>query len=382
MNPRWRNALLVLLALLLAALAVVWFLRNFERAPDQVDVPPYGEPTYNPLYALREALRRDGVKAESRRRLDLRAMQLQTRDSVLLLDDPRQLSAAQVQQLLDWVQRGGHLLLRVPEANEKLDGEHTLLGRLGIASSDVSPRCQSWRIKGQESHHEFCRGYRFTLDDPTTAERRWGDYRDDTLAYARLRHGDGRVDVLADMDFLGNGNPHDRDTGLRDVPHRDLARLVLAPNYGHGTFHLIYAVESPSLWRTLLRHAWPVWLPLLLALLAWLWMRSQRFGPLLPSPREERRSLLEHVRASGEHLHRYGKTPLLFDAVRQAFLARLRRRAPVAAALAGEAQVQAIADHLRWPPERVRLALQTPPSRDDTPLRERIALLIQMRNQL
>ena len=123
-------------------------------------------------------------------------------------------------------------------------------------------------------------------------------------------------------------------------------------------------------------------LPLLLALLAWLWMRSQRFGSLLPSPREERRSLLEHVRASGEHLHRYGKTPLLYAAARQAFLTRLRRRAPVAAALEGEAQARAIADHLRLSPEQVRTALQVPASRDDAALRDRIALLIRMRNQL
>ena len=111
-------------------------------------------------------------------------------------------------------------------------------------------------------------------------------------------------------------------------------------------------------------------------------MRSQRFGSLLPSPREERRSLLEHVRASGEHLHRYGKTPLLYAAARQAFLARLRRRAPVAAALEGEAQARAIADHLRLSPEQVRTALQVPASRDDAALRDRIALLIRMRNQL
>ena len=63
-------------------------------------------------------------------------------------------------------------------------------------------------------------------------------------------------------------------------------------------------------------------------------------------------------------------------------LARLRRRAPVAAALSGDAQAQAIADHLQWPISRVQTALQIPPSQDDIALRDRIRLLIQMRNQL
>ncbi|MQP76347.1 DUF4350 domain-containing protein [Stenotrophomonas sp. MYb238] len=381
MSPRWRNALIALAVLLLAGVAVMWFLRSYQRVCEQATLPAYGEPSFNPLFALRETLRRDGVDAETRRTLDLPAMRLQPRDTVLLLDDPRQLAPAQVEQLVGWVEYGGHLLLRMPTPDETLDDERTLLDRFGIVPGEVAPRCQPWRVQGQEEHQEFCAGNRFTLGEDVRAERRWGDASDDTLAYARLRYGSGRVDVLADMDFLRNGQD-EKDTGLRDLPHRDLARLVLAPNYGKGRMHLVYAAEAPSLWRTVLQRGWPIWLPLLLALLAWLWMRAQRFGPLLPSPRQERRSLLEHVRASGEHLHRYGKSPLLYDAVRQSFLARLRRRAPLAAALTGDAQLHAIADHLRWPPERVRLALQVPPSRDDAALRERIALLIQMRNQL
>jgi hypothetical protein len=382
MNAALRNSLIVVL-LLLTALIAFWFVRNFERASEEITLPAYGEPTYNALYALRETLIRDGSKAETRRQLDLPAMQLQPGDTVLMLDDPRLLTPTQVESLLDWLQFGGHLVLQAPDADEDLDGdEQGLLERLGVVPSEVPARCQIWQVPGQESHNEFCSGNRFTLAEKARAERRWTDAGDDgTLAYARLRYGLGRVDVLGSMDFLLNGGG-ERDTGLRDIPHRDLTRLVLAPNYGKGTTHLIYAMELPSLWKTLFQRGWPVWVPLLLALLAWLWMRCQRFGALLPSPREDRRSLLEHVRASGEHLHRYRKSPLLYDAVRQAFLTRLRRRVPVAAALTGDAQAQAIADHLQWPISRVQTALQIPPSQDDIALRDRIRLLIQMRNQL
>lgn len=382
MNTALRNSLIIVL-LLLTCLIAFWFVRNFEKTSEEITLPAYGEPTYNALYALRETLIRDGNKAETRRKLDLPAMQLLPGDTMLMLDDPRLLTPTQVESLLDWVQFGGHLLLRAPDADEDLDGdEQGLLERLGVVTSDVSARCQVWRVLGQDSHDEFCSGNRFSLTEKARTERRWADAGgDDTLAYARLRYGLGRVDVLGDMDFLLNGNGQG-DTGLRAIPHRDLARLVLAPNYGKGTTHLIYAMELPSLWKTLFQRGWPVWVPLLLALLAWLWMRCQRFGALLPSPREDRRSLLEHVRASGEHLHRYRKSPLLYDAVRQAFLARLRRRAPVAAALSGDAQAQAIADHLQWPISRVQTALQIPPSQDDIALRDRIRLLIQMRNQL
>src|SRR3546814_17361365 len=63
-----------------------------------------------------------------------------------------------------------------------------------------------------------------------------------------------------------------------------LARQRLQPGGKRGTVHLVYAANMPSLWRLLLEHAWMAWLPALLALAAWLWMRTQRFGPWLPSP--------------------------------------------------------------------------------------------------
>ena len=96
----------------------------------------------------------------------------------------------------------------------------------------------------------------------------------------------------------------------------------------------------------------------------------------------ERRSLLEHVRASGEHLYRYGRGVMLYSAVRQAFLARLRRRDPVAAALTGEPQVAAIAERTGLPADRIRTALHAPASHDRQAFRDRIALLIQLRNRL
>lgn len=368
-------ALIVLMALLLAGAGVAWYMHTHQRVCAPVQSPPYGEPTYNPLYALRETLRRDGVKAESLRTLDLQATRLQPGDTVLMLDDPRQLAPNQAAALLDWVGDGGHLLLHVPEADDDLDKDDDLPSRLGVIPGDIPARCQPWNVPGQAESQVFCMGSRFVLNGKARAELRWGDGQDDTLAYARLGYGAGRVDALTSMDFLLND-------GLRDMPNRDLARLALAPNYGKGRVYLIYAMQTPSLWRMILRDGWPAWLPLLLALLAWLWMRAQRFGSLLPSPRLERRSLLEHMRASGELLHRYGKAALLYGAVRRAFLARLRRRAPLAAALDGPAQVQAIADHLRWPPDRVRKAFKPPMPRDDAALRETISLLIQMRNLL
>lgn len=393
MNSGTRNALIFLLGVVVVGVLAAWFLGRYERAERQLALPPRGEAAYNPLYALRQTLRADGVRAESRQRLDVEAMRLQPHDSVLLLGDPRTLSQADSDALLAWVARGGHLILRTPS----VDGEAAKLpifDALGVGLEDGRPGdCLHLAIPDQPQHDEFCNGRRFQIDEDA-ASNWWGGSED--YAYARLPHGDGNVDVLAEMDFLQNGSngdnrldddaPDAKPTpprgGLRDVPHRLLARQILAPNYGLGTVHLVYAAQLPSLWATLFTRGWPAWLPALLMLLAWLWSRTQRFGPLLAAPAADRRSLLEHVRASGEHLFRYGKAALLYAAMRQAFLARLRRRAPLAAALEGAAQAAAIAERLNLPAAQIEQALQPPAPKQHAAFRDRIRLLVQMRNQL
>lgn len=407
-----------LLAALLVALGVVWFLHTHERVENTVALPPRGEAAYNPLYALRESLRAAGVPAESRRRLDRGGAALGERDTVLMIGDPGTATPGEVQRLLDWVEAGGHLLVRTPPLRRQAGPgrDWGLLERLGVHPLDGIASCEDLHVAGQSPHVEFCRGQRFVLVD-RTPELRWGQDAagvaaadtaedlaavvqgdpDDTdearmralreaidarqrtrgqgLVYARLVHGAGRIDVLADFDFLHNG-------ALRDPSHRILARQILAPNWGQGTMHLIYAASVPPLWLLILTRGWMAWGPLLLALGAWLWMRTQRFGPLLPSPVAARRALLEHVRASGEHLVRYGQAALLYEAVRNAFLDRLRRRDPLAAALDGDAGLEAIAARTGLPLRDVRQALQAPRPHDAAGFRQRIARLIQMRHRL
>ena len=61
---RWPTRIaLAALGALIVALGVAWFLHTHERVADTVDLPQRGEAAYNPLYALRETLRADGVEA-------------------------------------------------------------------------------------------------------------------------------------------------------------------------------------------------------------------------------------------------------------------------------------------------------------------------------
>ncbi|MGY1410604.1 DUF4350 domain-containing protein [Luteimonas sp. A611] len=366
---------LALLALAVAAMALLaaWWNHSYHRVPETRALPPAGEAAYNPLYALKLALRADGVDAQSRQRLDLANHRPGRRDTVVLLGDPRTLAARDIDALLDWVDAGGHLLVTTPRAARgSAVRAPELLERLGLELKAGRSRCEALHVPGQERHIEFCNGTRFIPRvDPQAS---WGDF-EAGFVHARLARGEGLVDVLAQADFMEN-------QGLREVPHLALTRQLLAPNYGHGRIHLVYAADVPPLWRLLLERAWMAWLPLLLALLAWLWMRVQRVGPALPPPPAERRSLLEHVQASGEHLRRHGLSSLLHGAMRDAFLARLRRRDPLAAALEGVAQAEAIAARTGLPAPDIEHALRSPRPRDAGDFRLRVARLVEMRKRL
>jgi len=373
-----RHGLIALGVLALAgvfAAGFAWWQRNYVRTEEWVDLPRSGEAARNPLYVLKLALIADGVTAQARPRLQLDEVKLGERDTVLLYNDPRTLTGKDEAALLEWVERGGHLLLRTPPPGP-LDLETSLpvMGTFG-----VHPRsdqlCAGLDVACEDPHVEFCRGRRLDVDNiESTASLHWGE---PSIGYvfARLPHGRGHVDVLSDFAFLDNDS-------LKDGPHIALTRQLLEPNYRVGTVHLIYEARMPSFWMTLAREHWRVWLPLLLALLAWLWRRSQRFGPLLDSPAIERRSLLEHVTASGQHVYRYGYAHLLHEAARKAFLARLRRRDPQAAALDGHAQAAMLAERFDLPAADIIDALSTPIARDHAAFRSRVALLVRMRNSL
>jgi len=375
-----RIVLITLLALALVGGVGAWWWRNYERVEQTIDLPRSGEARTNPLYALKIALQKDDVRVDARRRLQLQpvtptedAVRLAARDTVVLYNDPRTLTPKEIASLLRWVEGGGHLIVRTPPQGVLTKNTTApLLSALQLQPMPVGSGCMPYN--GEEPTVMFCSGRRFNLVGANPSHS-WGDLKEGYV-FARVKRGEGSVDVLADLDFLG--------TDELDTPaHLAFARRLLAPNYRTGTMHLIYAAQMPSLWMTLTLHSWMAWGPLLLALMAWLWWRMQRFGPLRPAPASERRSLLEHIVASGEHAYRYGYAHLLHASARNAFLARLRRRDPQAAALEGEPQLALLAERFKdVAPSEIRAALATPFANDHAAFRTRIATLVRLRNRL
>lgn len=368
MTPRvWRNLGLLLIPLVIIGVLVLTFRAFFEPVDREVRMPPKGPALVNPLYGLERSLVRHGIPTQSHARLDLAPMALRRGDGLVLYADPQVLPKPQADALLAWVRDGGHLVLAMPADPESEAG--TLLDALSVAAVDGDWRCERL-VKGRKNSTEsiLCGGQRFTWTDGD-ARLAWGD---DTrgFAFARFTLGMGSIDVFSDLDFLTNRQIE------RDV-NWQLAYQALAPALD-GRVHLVYDADVPPFWRVLLNDAWAIVIGALLALVAWLAMRSQRFGPLLPVKSVDRRALLEHVQAAGEHAWRRGAARDLHAALRDAFLARLRRRDPMGFALQGDVRIDYLAKKLAVDPARVRTALIPPPIFHAESFREAMASLIQL----
>lgn len=379
----WRIGMSVAAAVL-AGLVWTWFVTNFDRVTRDYPQPPRGEAARNPMFVLGEGLRNAGRRVEMRPELAWASVVPGPRDTLIIASNLDQMPTTDHRRLLAWVEAGGHLVMEVPssglggwDGTPDADPEGPFTKALGLRLAPPET-CILVQLQGDEVHEEFCYGTRVaSARTPFLASLR-DPGSDGAYPYVRIAHGRGTVDVLATLDMFDNDS-------AADPTHAAFARNVLAPGWVPGTtVHIVHGTRSEptSFFAIAWRVAWLAIVPLLVMLALWLWMRSERFGPRVPAPADVRRSLLEHLQASGNHLLRHRRHGALYAAVHEAFERRLRRRDPYAAALDGAARVQALAARTGWTEADVAEALAPPRPRDVRDFVLRIARLLQLRQRL
>jgi hypothetical protein len=343
-----RRILISVAALMGIAGLAAWWLHTYERVEEDVDAPLQGEARYNPYYALKKVLQARGLDVDSRASLDLHAMTLEPQDTLVLGSDVRTLTHAQATELVDWIDDGGQLIFALPPGGEGRGGD--LLDGFGLHVKSAF-HCIEWPSDTATTKGEACFNVRFTLDAESadSFDLLVGD-AESGYVMGRQSYGDGGWFVAGDLDFL-----HNRALGKQGAAA--LAWQIVGPALHGGKVHLVYGADVPPLHVLLVKYGWPALLPALLALFAWLWMRSQRLGPLLPLAEANRRALQEHVQAAGEFMFRRGRAGALYAALRRALVERLRRNEPAIAALDGDALVDALAAHSKRSPAEIRMAL-------------------------
>ena len=350
-----RKALLVSLLVLGALLLLVGgFFATFERKDVTEPVAAHGEARYNRFFALDRTLNRLNLPTRSLTTLDPQKMPLKPGDTLLLGDDVARIAVDDAARIAAWVRGGGHLLLSPGSAAAALHAPlFEVLGLLDPRPADYA--CSSLRVAAAANDKDgvpLC-GQRFRLKPAgAAADAAIGDAQDGYL-FARTRLGKGTVSLLSSFNALSRNQ-------LKQAAARQFAWRLLAPNRGHGTIYLVYALDGPAFLTWLSIKGWPALLALAVLLAAWMAMRSARLGPLMPAPALHRRALLEHVQAAGEFLYRRDGGRSLHNLACQTVLARLRRRDPACAMLSGDALYARLAERGELDAAQIAQAFQSP----------------------
>ena len=266
-----------------------------------------------------------------------------------------------VRKLTAWVDRGGHLVADTED--EGIDDP--LLDAFGIER--VFPKPEPAAKRARPGPPAFVRGAPATvtidwpeLGKPLHVRMRTGvmslratrvrsDDREarlgsDVVALS-VSHGQGRVSTFQTIEYL-------RNNAIGDLDHAEFG-WRLASN---GPVMLFLRIQSPPFLEWLWRDAWAVVLAAALLLLLWLARIIPRFGPLAPEPPPARRSLLEHVVATGRYLWSKGQGAYLLEALRDRAWRAAKRRGVGEPGAAPEKSTKAISEAVGMSEARARRA--------------------------
>jgi hypothetical protein len=351
------NVVIASIVLAVAAVCVGGFFTLFKRESVTVAGFPTGEPAYNRFYALERTLADMGQASTGNVNLSQVLPLLKSGDTVVIGEDVNYIKYDEAKKLVAWVRGGGHLVFS-PMGHDESDVP--LLQQLNMltASKNAYSCTKLWtnvRVgKGYEQQIMSLCGVGFRLQPlflgnaQVTIHDRFGD-----LAFARVSDGDGTVSAINDLNAISGDS-------LRNSPEQEFAWRLLEPNMGQGHFYFFYELIGTSFWVNLFLRGWPALLASLLLAIGWMLMRSQRFGPLMPTPPAHRRALLEHIQAVGEFLFRRDGGLSLHRLACEAVIARLRRRDPAGAMLRDAELYDWLAQRSKLETSRIEHAFRSP----------------------
>lgn len=384
------SARFVKLALFLVAAAVVAWLATQLRF-DEMDmpVPLRGEAARNPFYAAISLTRDLDGEAQWQH-----VFPDPPRDSVVVLSSWNwSLSSARRKRIEQWVEAGGRLV--IDDSVVGGTGEFERWSGIGVLEHDdddaeAAGEAQNPPPDGSllsrllpsecEVLTEESGGRTFTLcgideSRSLTLSRpaSWSLADGDRIHALRSAVGRGSVTVI-------NASPF-RYRALLEGQHAQL--LVRATQMRHGD-QLLFLTEDEqaSLVALIWRHGAPAVLLMAAAIALALWRSAARFGPMLASVGNARRSLSEQVRGTGQFALRLGGGAALHSATVRALRDAAVHRLPAYDQMAGEERVAALARASGLESADLGRALDFPGTRNSHELRRAIAVLETARRRL
>lgn len=383
---RNRGRSLVLGVLAVVALgSVTLFFVYFERVEEEIETGFHGEARSNPFLACERLFSLLGAPARSVPQI----YPLPPTDHALFLLSPRPaMGETSAEGVLEWVARGGRLVV-APQAGgeppvepqeDPIPSSDPLLFpfQVVVIESEAEPGDEREVVSVQT--HPGAEAARLAVspfprleDAGENATFRSGSEDGDVLL--RYEHGEGEITVLSDVGFLHNAE-------IGDYDHARFAWSLLTAGRRPAGVWVVYRDRVPSLFQVVAQQAWMPLVSLFLLLGAVLWRNGFAFGPRLPPASGARRSLLEHVSATGEFLWRRADAEELLEATRRAVLRRVELQHPGFSSLAPAERVERLSQLAQLSRPTLHQALTGNVGRDGAKLTQAIRTLERIRRSL
>lgn len=388
MNFSLREILVYALAAVLIAAGTWWWYDNFEKRWE-ARAHSSKEARKNPMLAASRLLTQHGYTVRNELVLRDTLVKPLPPGMLIIAENAGLMSEKETNQLLHWVQAGNTLILRPKRWSTR--SESTRTGRRGKAADEEQDdpfgerygivlktkyECECEKKNGKDKPPPEKEFALISFPDAPYAlqlERSWLRIRneenrdvppfqfgDESGEFVRVyREGQGQVVLVADNFFDNNS--------LRKFDQAELllgfGQMRLNANSKANHVLIVQNLDIPKWYLTLWDNFYAGLIGIACLLLLLFWIALRRFGPILPDPDDERRSLIEHIDASGRWLWKVpGGREILLGAARNATNKLLQRRVPQLQRLEQQEQIRHLAETVRLVPADLVLALHRPAS--------------------
>ncbi len=373
-------ALTAVIVLLLGATAL-WLLPHIGWIDSVKDAGFTRQARHDRYLAARQFLGRAGVPQHELKGLSVfdsasDGPSPKAGDALFLFNSYGMLSQRRAKRLLDWVRRGGQLVMagENPYIDFSLPRPDPVFAFFHVSPAQAEGK---GKVVPAPAYPSYTRPHCDVLRDhvhfnfsgdahPVTASipgdhilKPGAGFRAATLSdalglrFAQFTYGQGRVTLVASSGQWRNAY----------VGCLDNAYFLWQLTPARGDVWWLVNTRGPSLWRYLWRQ-----MPLLILVLgllvpAWLWFKSVRFGPIYDDTGRPNDSFRRHLRAGGAFHWRRKQPRVLLDPLRTAVLERADRCEADFARLSENQKIRVLARLTGIDPARVEMALTEVPDK-------------------
>ncbi|TRY30708.1 DUF4350 domain-containing protein [Aliiglaciecola sp. M165] len=302
--------------------------------------------------------------------------------TVILSEGEIALSSALKDQILAWVEQGGHLILALNASSEE-DGfrANALINHLNVGI-DWLPTDEFGGSTTEQYPTEIVNSddqvlmvnlensYRLALPESESITYSVGD--EDGITFAQMEMGQGLITLLTEV-YIWNNYQIDEEDNVE----------LLALLVGNSPKVYIFSAKELPHWFSLLMDFAPyfIWVGSGL-ILVMMWRAAVRFGPVLYEGESYFSPFSVHIKASGEYYWRAGKQKELIEDVRRGIFAALYHKRPVCRGADKSIVVKHLCQISEWPEDIIDELMFSQKSLNENQFSQRIASLQTLRKML